>query len=110
MVCTKKGGRIWFTALGGILTVSLVTGTVWSQDSRLSEAQREGKVVWYSGAALATAQRVANLFEQAHSGIKVELHRSGSERILQRIMQEAGAGLKIADVFNSSDVGHYALL
>ena len=40
----------------------------------------------------------------------MELHRSGSERILQRIMQEAGAGLKIADVFNSSDVGHYTLL
>jgi iron(III) transport system substrate-binding protein len=110
MVRTKKSGRIWFTALGAFLTVSLATGTVWPQDSQLSEARREGKVVWYSAAALATAQRVAKLFEQAYPGIQVELHRSGSERILQRIMQEAGSGLKIADVFNSSDVGHYALL
>ena len=26
------------------------------------------------------------------------------------VMQEVGAGLKIADVFNSSDIGHYVLL
>ncbi|MBI4522399.1 MAG: extracellular solute-binding protein [Deltaproteobacteria bacterium] len=110
MAYAKKTGLIWSTALATLLAVSLRAGLVWSQDSRLSEARREGKIVWYTGAALATAQRVANLFEQANSGIKVELHRSGSERILQRIMQEAAAGLKIADVFNSSDIGHYALL
>src|SRR3970282_474055 len=34
----------------------------------------------------------------------------GSERILQRLMQEAAAGIKNADVFNSSDIGHYVLL
>jgi len=81
-----------------------------SQDSRLAEAQREGKIVWYTGAALFTAERVARLFEQAYPGLKVEFHRSGSERILQRLMQEAAAGIKNADVFNSSDVGHYVLL
>lgn len=50
---------------------------------KLAEAQREGKVVWYTGAALFTAERVAKLFEQAYPGIKVEIHRSGSERILR---------------------------
>src|SRR3990172_11143223 len=110
MVCTKKSGRFWSAALGAFLIVSATTVAVWPQDSRLSEARREGKIVWYSGAALATAQRVASLFEQAYPGMQVELHRSGSERILQRIMQEAGAGIKNADVFNSSDAGHYVLL
>ena len=32
----------------------------------------------------------------AYPGIKVEVHRSGSERILQRIMQELSAGIKNA--------------
>src|SRR5574342_479818 len=110
MINEDKSVRIWSATLAVLLTLLAVNGTVWSQESQLSEARREGKVVWYSAAALATAQRVAKLFEQAYPGIQVELHRSGSERILQRIMQEAGAGLKIADVFNSSDVGHYTLL
>ena len=110
MVRTRKSGRHWFTALSAFLIASATTVAVWPQDARLSEARREGEIVWYSAAALDTAQRVAKLFEQAYPGIQVELHRSGSERILQRIMQEAGAGLKIADVFNSSDVGHYTLL
>ncbi len=100
----------WSEALAVFLTISLMAGVSLAQDSRLVEARREGKVVWYTGAALLTAERVAKLFEQAHPGIKVEVHRSGSERILQRLMQEATAGIKNADVFNSSDTGHYVLL
>lgn len=43
-------------------------------------------------------------------GWREGVHRSGSERILQRLMQEAAAGIKNADVFNSSDASHYVLL
>jgi len=92
------------------LAVLLIAGKGLAQDVRLAEAKKEGKVVWYTGAALKTAESVAKRFEQAYPGIKVEVQRSGSERILQRIMQEAGAGIKNADVFNSSDAGHYVLL
>jgi len=92
------------------LTAFLTPGICLSQDARLAEARREGKVVWYTGAALFTAERVAKFFELAHPGIKVEVQRSGSERILQRLMQETAAGIKNADVFNSSDIGHYVLL
>ena len=107
---TKRYERVWIVALAAYLTVLVMAGTCLSQDARLADARREGKVVWYTGAALFTAERVASLFEQAHPGIKVEVQRSGSERILQRLMQEAGAGIKNADVFNSSDAGHYVLL
>ena len=98
------------SVLAALLVFSLITGVSSAQDTRLAEARKEGKVVWYTGAALKTAESVAKRFEQAYSGIKVEVHRSGSERILQRLMQEAGAGIKNADVFNSSDAGHYVLL
>ncbi len=91
-----------------ILAAVLAAGPAWAQG--VDEARREGKVVWYTASALPVAERIAKLFEQAHPGIKVEVHRSGSERILQRLMQEVASGIKNADVVNSSDVGHYVLL
>jgi iron(III) transport system substrate-binding protein len=102
--------RMWIVILGCALALLLITRMSPAQEARLAEAQKEGKIVWYTGASLFTAERVAKLFEQAYPGIKVEVHRSGSERILQRLMQETAAGIKNADVFNSSDVGHYVLL
>ena len=38
-----------------------------------------------------SAEKVAKLFEAAYPGIKVEVHRTGSQRILQRVMQELQA-------------------
>src|SRR5262249_40910481 len=106
---SKNPERAWITA-AALATVLLAVAPCPAQDARLADARREGSVVWYTGLAVSTAQRVAGLFQQAYPGIKADVQRSGSERILQRIMQEAGAGLKIADVFNSSDIGHYVLL
>ena len=59
-----------------------------AQDARLEAAKKEGKVVWYTSLALPSAEKVAKLFEAAYPGIKVEVHRTGSERILARVMQE----------------------
>jgi len=106
----KEDDRVWVVALGFIVTIIMASGIGQAQEARVAEARKEGKVVWYTGATLFTAERVGKLFEQAYPGIKVEVNRSGSERILQRLMQEAAAGIKNADVFNSSDVGHYVLL
>jgi iron(III) transport system substrate-binding protein len=81
-----------------------------AQDARLEAAKKEGKVVWYTSLALTSSEKVAKLFEAAYPGVKVEVHRTGSERILQRVMQELQASLKIADVVHTSDAGHYVLL
>ena len=48
--------------------------------------------------------------EAAYPGIKVEVQRTGSQRILQRVMQETQANLKIVDVIHTSDAGHFVLL
>jgi iron(III) transport system substrate-binding protein len=53
---------------------------------------------------------VAKLFETAYPGIKVEVHRTGSQRILQRVMQELSANIKNVDVIHTSDAGHFVLL
>ncbi|HUF92615.1 MAG TPA: extracellular solute-binding protein [Candidatus Limnocylindria bacterium] len=81
-----------------------------AQDARLEAARKEGKVVWYTSLALPSAERVARRFEAAYPGIKVEVHRTGSQRILQRVMQELSANIKNVDVIHTSDAGHYVLL
>ena len=81
-----------------------------AQDARLEAAKKEGKVVWYTSLALSSAEKVAKLFEAAYPGIKVEVHRTGSQRILQRVMQELQANIKNVDVIHTSDAGHYVLL
>ena len=100
----------------GIVTVVVIGllalvagGPAGAQDARLEAARKEGKVVWYTSLALTSAEKVAKMFEAAYPGIKVEVNRTGSQRILQRVMQELGAGIKNADVVHTSDAGHYVL-
>src|SRR5436309_6908881 len=90
------------------LTLSAVAAP--AQDARVDAAKKEGKVVWYTSLALPTAEKIAKLFEAAYPGVKVEVHRTGSQRILQRVMQEMQANLKLVDVIHTSDAGHFVLL
>jgi iron(III) transport system substrate-binding protein len=81
-----------------------------AQDARLEAAKKEGKVVWYTSLAVPSTEKIAKLFEAAYPGIKVEAHRTGSQRVLQRLMQEMQANIKNADVVHTSDAGHFVLL
>ena len=81
-----------------------------AQDARLEAARKEGKVVWYTSLALSSSEKVAKLFETAYPGVKVEVHRTGSERVLQRMMQELASNIRNVDVVHTSDAGHYVLL
>jgi len=96
-----------------VIAVSWATvfpGSASAQDARLEAAKKEGKVVWYTSLALVTAEKVAKTFEAAYPGIKVEVHRTGSQRVLQRLLQEIQANIKNADVVHTSDAGHFVLL
>src|SRR2546427_12199042 len=94
------------TALALILSAAPLP----AQDARVEAAKKEGKVVWYTSLALTSSEKVAKLFETAYPGIKVEVQRTGSQRILQRVMQELQANIKNVDVIHTSDAGHYVLL
>ena len=100
------------SALVGLLvSIGMLTALAASaQDARVEAAKKEGKVVWYTSLALPTAEKIAKLFEAAYPGVKVEVHRTGSQRILQRVMQELQANLKLVDVIHTSDAGHFVLL
>ena len=96
--------------LAVLVTFSLLPGEAGAQTPLVEAAKKEGKVVWYTSLALPSAEKVAKLFEAAYPGIKVEVHRTGSQRILQRVMQELQANIKNVDVIHTSDAGHFVLL
>src|SRR5262245_25577467 len=78
-----------------------------AQDAALFQAARkEGTVVWYTSLALPSSTAIAHTFKLKYTGIDVEVHRTGSERVLQRVMQETAAGIKNVDLIHTSDAGH----
>jgi iron(III) transport system substrate-binding protein len=94
------------------LSVALCSATILAaQDAALIQAARkEGKVVWYTSLAIPSSTAIAHYFQNKYKGIEVEVHRSGSQRVLQRTMQEATAGIKNGDIIHTSDAGHFELL
>ena len=98
------------SALALTLVAAVLVVPASAQDARVEAARKEGRVVWYTSLALSSSEKVAKLFEAAYPGIGVEVHRTGSQRILQRVMQELQANLKLVDVIHTSDAGHFVLL
>jgi len=99
------------TLLAALLLPLALAGPAAAEDATLvAAARKEGKVVWYTSLVLPTAEKVARAFEAAYPGIKVDVNRTGSERILQRVMQELAANIRAVDVIHTSDAGHYVLL
>jgi iron(III) transport system substrate-binding protein len=68
----------------------------------LAAAKKEGSVTWYTSTPVATAQKIATMFQE-QTGIRVELFRSGGSAVLRRFMQEIDARRVVADVLTVSD-------
>src|SRR5712664_3812359 len=76
--------------------------------SALAEAARkEAKVILYSSMDLPVGEKLGRAFEAAYPGIEMQIERSGSERLFQRIAQEYASNIHAADVINSSDAAHF---
>ena len=73
----------------------------------IDAAKKEGKVILYSAMDLPIGEKLAKAFEAAYPAITVQVERSGSERLFQRIDQEFGSGIHAADIVNSSDASHF---
>ena len=72
-------------------------------------AKKEGKVVFYTAVDVAVAEKVAAAFRAKYPGIEIQVERSGSERLFQRVGQEYGSSIHNVDVINTSDSAHYLL-
>ena len=82
----------------------------WAQETTpamVAAAEKEGKVVWYSSVDVKVAEGVAEAFRAAYPKIEIDVERTGSERVLQRINQEYQSNIHNVDVVNSSDASHF---
>jgi iron(III) transport system substrate-binding protein len=101
-------------------TGALALGTVFAAPARsaappaeaitpqlIEAAKKEGTVVLYSSMDLPVGEKLGKAFEAAYPGIAIQIERSGSERLFQRIAQEFSSNIHAADVINSSDAAHF---
>jgi ABC-type Fe3+ transport system substrate-binding protein len=73
----------------------------------IAAAKGEGRVVLYSSMDLPVGEKLGKAFEAAYGGVAIQIERSGSERLFQRIGQEFSSGIHACDVINSSDASHF---
>jgi iron(III) transport system substrate-binding protein len=73
----------------------------------IEAARKEAKVVFYSSMDLPVGEKLGKAFEAQYPGIAVQIERSGSERLFQRVAQEFASNIHAADVINSSDASHF---
>src|SRR6266478_2021846 len=103
-----------------VLKGSLALGTVFASPAKaaapepvaitpalIEAAKKEAKVVLYSAMDLPVGEKLGKAFEAQYPGIQVQIERSGSERLFQRIDQEFASGIRAADVVNSADASHF---
>src|SRR3977135_772193 len=101
-------------------SAALALGTVFAAPARagappaeaitpqlIEAAKKEAKVVLYSAMDLPVGEKLGKAFEAQYPGIQMQIERSGSERLFQRIDQEFASGIRAADVVNSSDASHF---
>src|SRR2546427_7145369 len=69
-------------------------------------AKKEGKVILYSSMDLPVGEKLGKAFEAAYPGMSVQIERSGSERLFQRVGQEVESNIHAADIINPSDASH----
>ena len=95
----------------GVMAVALALGLPAAAQettpAMVAAAEKEGKVVWYTAVDVKVAEAVKKAFVAAYPKIGVDVERSGSERVFQRINQEYQSGIKNVDVVNSSDASHF---
>jgi len=73
----------------------------------VAAAEKEAKVVWYTSVDVKVAEGIKKAFVAHYPKIDVDVERSGSERVFQRINQEYQSNIHAVDVVNSSDASHF---
>ncbi|MBI4525518.1 MAG: hypothetical protein HY695_17085 [Deltaproteobacteria bacterium] len=74
-----------------------------TQDPTIAEAARnEGKVVWYTSISLDYSKAIAGRLQRKYPAIKVEIVRSGTGALLNRILNESRARMHAWDVISGS--------
>jgi iron(III) transport system substrate-binding protein len=72
-----------------------------ASEALIEAAKRQGEVVLYASMNLAEVNALIGEFEKRYPFIKVKLNRSGSEKLLTRVLTEARAKKTFADVIQT---------
>jgi len=102
--------RMMRYSLCAAIALLVFVPVLWAQETTpamVAAAGKEGKVVWYTSVDVKVAEAVAKAFRAEYPGIDIEVERSGSERVFQRINQEYQSAIHNVDVVNSSDASHF---
>src|SRR4029077_4839155 len=73
----------------------------------IDAARQEGRIVLYCSIDLPVGEKLGKGFEAAVPGGPIQIERSGSERLFQRIGQEFSSNIHACDAINSSDASHF---
>lgn len=92
--------RNWLVALAvAVATPSFAPAA--TIDALIENAKREGEVVYYASMNLSEANALIMEFEKRYPFVKVRLQRTGSEKLLTRVLTEARARKHLADVIQT---------
>ncbi|MBM2806585.1 MAG: fbpA 2 [Deltaproteobacteria bacterium] len=80
---------------------SIALGHAATNDTLIDAAKREGEVVYYASMNLSEANTIVAEFEKRYPFIKVKLQRTGSEKLLNRVLTEFRAKKIFADVIQT---------
>ena len=94
--------QTWLALLLSLLAAgSLSRAWAAATDATIDLARREGEVVYYASMNLSEANSLIGEFEKRHPFLKVRLQRTGSEKLLTRVLTEARAKKSFADVIQT---------
>ena len=71
-----------------------------SSPDLVAQAKKEGRVVWYTTVSIPESKQFMDMFEKQYPFIKVDLLRSGSGALVNRIVSEYAAKNYAADVLH----------
>ena len=83
------------------VAASISVGEAASQDALIEAAKREGEMVYYASMNLSEANAIIGAFEKRYPFIKVRLQRTGSEKLLTRVLTEFRAKKTFADIIQT---------
>lgn len=85
-----------FAILLAVIGFARVVGA--ADDKTIELAKKEGRVNFYTSMGAEESKVVADAFQAKHPGIRVDITRLGSEKLMQRLITEGRAGSHSADV------------
>jgi len=85
---------LWFAVAPAVVRAA-------ASENLIDAARREGEVVYYASMNLAEANAIIGEFEKRYPFIKVRLHRTGSEKLLTRVLTEFRAKKTFADIIQT---------